>query len=185
MKKRIQKHIDKQDYVKVYICDPKGVVITHFNGFILAQNNKHIVMTTNYDFYYDGTTVIKKDDIDQIMRTENEKVFQKILKKEGLKKEHIHRSMQLGLQLDTYPKMFEAFQKAKIPIVIEAKYGKDDRFIIGPVEQFDNKKVKINYFNSRGEYDLKPVTCKYKEITHITIDSPYANIFYKYAKKIE
>ena len=81
--------------------------------------------------------------------------------------------------------MFEAIREAKIPVCVEAKYGKDDRFIIGPVMECDDKKVKINYFNSRGEYEFKYTPCKYKEITYFTIDSPYANTFFKYAKTVE
>lgn len=185
MKKRIQKHIDKQDYVKVYTCDQDSTTITNYNGFILAQTNKYILVCNTNDFWYDGTTIIRKADIDEIRRTENEKFFQKIIEKEGLKEDFLKRSMLLNFQLDTYPKMFEAIRNMKIPVIVEAKYGNDDRFIIGPVIGFDSKKLKINHFNSRGEYDLKPVTCKYKEITHFTIDSPYANIFYKYAKTIE
>ncbi|MNY61406.1 hypothetical protein D3C86_1980830 [compost metagenome] len=91
----------------------------------------------------------------------------------------------MKFELDTYPKMFETFLTSRIPVILEAKYGKDDRFIIGPVAEFDTKKVKINFFNSRGEYDLKLVPCKYKEITYFTIDSPYATTFYKYAKTVE
>jgi hypothetical protein len=185
MKNTIQKHIDKQNYVKVYICDHDGAYITNFNGFILAQNAKHVLICNTDNFFYDGVSIIRKADIDEIRRTENEKFFQKILEKEGLKGQFLEKSSLLKFELDTYQKMFESFYKMKIPVILEAKYKKDDRFIIGPVMKFDDKKVKINHFNSRGEYDLKFVPCKYKEITYITIDSPYANTFYKYVKTIQ
>ena len=103
MKKRIQKHIDKQEYMKVYICDHDGADITNFNGFILAQNAKHIAICNTYDFFYDGISIVRKADIDEIRRTENEKFFQKILEKEGLKSDFLNRGTLLNFQLDTYP----------------------------------------------------------------------------------
>lgn len=185
MKKRIQKHIDKSEYVKVYICDKDGTSIANFNGYILEQNKNHILMSTNYDFFYDGISVIRKADISEIKRTENEKFFQKIMEKENLKKEMFDRKEILDFHLDTYPNMFQTIREMQLPVIIEAVYGSDDRFQIGPLADSNNKQVKINYFNARGEYDLKPVSCKYKEITHFTIDSPYARLYYQYSKKVK
>ncbi|WP_300665235.1 hypothetical protein [Fluviicola sp.] len=185
MKKRIQKHIDKEEYVKIYIVDQDGTSITNFNGYILEQDKQFILMSTNNDFFYDGITVIRKADISEIKRTENETFFQKIMEKENLEKEMFERKELLNFHLNSYQEMFQTIHQMNIPVIIETKYGDDDRFLIGPVASFHNKHVKINYFNSRGEYDLKPVSCKYKEITHLTIDSPYARLFYKYSKIVE
>lgn len=185
MKKRIQKHIDKEEYVKIYICDHDGTSITNFNGYVLEQNKKFILMSVNNDFFYDGIVVIRKADISEIKRTENERFFQKIMEKEDLKKEMFERKTLLDFHLNGYKEMFQSIQEKNIPVIIEAKYGDDDRFQIGPVASFDDKQVKINYFNARGEYDLKPVSCKYKEITYLNIDSPYARLFYKYSKIVE
>lgn len=185
MKKRIQKHIDKEEYVKIYICDHDGAAITHFDGYVLEQDKQFVLMLTNYDFSYDGITVIRKADITEIKRTENEKFFQKVMEKEGLKKELFERKEFLNFHLASYEEIFQTIQEMNIPVIIEAKYGADDRFQIGPVASYNKKQVKINYFNARGEYDLKPVSCKYKEITHLKIDSPYANLFYKYSQIVE
>lgn len=185
MKKRIQKHIDKEEYVKIYICDHDGAAITNFNGYILEQDKNFVLMSTNNDFFYEGISVIRKADITEIRRTENEKFFQKIMEKEDLKKEMFERKELLNFHLNGYPEMFQTIQEMNIAVIIEAKYGDDDRFLIGPVASCNKKHVKINYFNSRGEYDLKPVSCKYKEITHLTIDSPYARLYYKYSKIVE
>ncbi|MNV27298.1 hypothetical protein D3C71_1184430 [compost metagenome] len=108
-----------------------------------------------------------------------------IMEKEGLKKEMFERKELLNFHLDGYQEMFQTIQEMNIPVIIEAKYGNDDRFLIGPVASCNAKQVKVNYFNSRGEYDLKPVPCKYKEITHFSIDSPYARLFYKHCKTVD
>ena len=184
MKKRIQKHIDKQEYVKVYICDKDGTSISHSEGFIFEQNDKLVMMSDSMDFHYDGIVVLKKVDISEIKRTDNEKFFQMILEEEGLKKEVFVKKEKLNFHLDSYEKMFNILQKRKTPITIDAKYGTDGRFLIGPVMECNTKRVRINYFNTRGEFDLKFVACKYKEISTLKIDSPYANLFSKYVKEI-
>lgn len=185
MKKRIQKHIDKEEYVKIYICDKDGISITNFNGYIHEQDKNFLLMSTDYDFFYNGTVVIRKEDISEIKRTENEQFIQKIMEKEGLKNVIFERNKSLNFHLDSYENMFQTIREMQIPVIIEALYGNDDRFQIGPVASCNNKHVKINYFNARGEYDLKPVSCKYKEITHFTIDSKYALLYYKYSKFID
>ena len=40
MKKRINKHIEKQDYVKVYIVDRDDLDLDNFSGIIYDQNEK-------------------------------------------------------------------------------------------------------------------------------------------------
>lgn len=91
----------------------------------------------------------------------------------------------MKISLAPFRELFSQIQNLCIPVIIECKYGNDDRFQIGPIYKVSDKKVRIKYFNARGEYDVKPVSSKFKEITSVKIDSPYANMFYKYAKEIE
>ena len=185
MKKRINKHLEKRDKVKVYIVDENGNEITDFEGFIIEESEKYILMSDMFDFYYNGLVVLRKRDIYEIRCSDNEKFFKYMLDKEKITDAIFEKRNQIDFKLGSFKEMFESLQRLGIPIIIECDYGTKDRFIIGPVSDFDNKKVKINYFNSRGVYDLKPVVAKYKDITFIKIDSPYANIFFKYAKEIE
>lgn len=60
MKKRINKHIENKDFVKVYITDNDDTEITHFEGLIFEQNDKLILMNDMTDFYYDGLVILKK-----------------------------------------------------------------------------------------------------------------------------
>ena len=185
MKKRINKHIDKKHYVKVYIEDKNGYSITHFGGIIFEQNEEHVLMCDMYDFNYDGFVVVRKSDISEIKRTENEKFFDRILDKEGIKKLILKKMKILSLKLDTYARMFSALKAKGLPVIIECRYGKKDLFQIGPIAKVKGKKVLVNYFNASGEYDLKPVISEFKNITFFRVDTEYANIFFKYAKAVE
>ncbi|MXV49610.1 hypothetical protein GS399_01390 [Pedobacter sp. HMF7647] len=185
MKKRIAKHIKNQDFVKVYITNTDDYEIDHFNGIIYEQNDKFILMCDTFDFNFDGFIVLRKSDISEIKCTENEKIFKQIIDNERITNSITKKRLAINVTLSAFKEMFIQLMYLKLPIIIECKYGKDDRFQIGPICEVDEKKVKLKHFNASGEFDLKPTTARYKEITFFRIDSPYANIFYKYAKEIE
>lgn len=183
MNKKITKHIKNQDYVKVYIADDE--LITNFNGFIFEQNEKFILIGCAPDFNYDGLAVIRKSDISEIKHSDNEKFFKKIMDEEKISQLIAERRKSILFSLDSFSKMFMQLKEQNLPIIIECNYGNKDRFIIGPVKDVEEKKVKIRYFNSVGEFDFKPVVIKYKEITSIKIDDPYATTFFKYTFEVE
>ena len=185
MKKRIQKCIDGQDYVKVHITEKKGDYIEHVDGVILDQSSDQILMSDSFDFHYDGLKVIRKRDISEIQLTDNERFMKSVLKAEGYMALVRKRREQLRLKLGSLQQIFEQLKRSKLPVIIECKYGKSDLFQIGPVLEVTDKRVTIDHFNPRGEFDTKPVITKLKDITVVQIDSPYANTFYKYTKRVE
>jgi len=179
--KIISKHIKNKNFVKVYIWH-KGYNLTHFEGFIFEQNRDFVLMNDMRDFDYDGLVVLRKSDIDEIKHTDNEKFFLHILKKEKIKKKIFKKRAKIDFKLDTMHKMMKQLKKLQIPIICEHLYKKDDLFQIGTIKKVAKKKARMRYFNARGKLDFKLVSVEYKTLTHIRIDSPYANIFYKYVK---
>ena len=179
--KLISKHIKKKNFVKVYISY-NGYNLTHFEGFIFEQNRDFILMSDMNDFNYDGLVVLRKSDISEIKHTDKIKFFHKILKKEKIKKRIFKRRAKIDFKLETMYKMMKQLKKLQIPIICEHLYEKEELFQIGPIQKVGKKKAEIKYFNALGKFDFKPAIAKYKSITYIQIDSPYANIFYKYVK---
>lgn len=185
MKKRIKKHIDNQSFVKVYLADKEGFELTHFQGIIFSQNEKFILMCDLEDFNYDGFVVARKSDISEIKHTDNEHFYNVIIEKEGIKKTLIKTFEALDFKLGNQLDMFEQLLKLNLPIIVERLYETESKFQIGPIKKLVKKKLYIDYFNAKGEYDLKPVSSKFKDITFFKFDSPYANLFFKYSKRIE
>ena len=183
MNKRIAKHIKASQHVKVYLTGADDIDLGSFEGIILEQTDKFILMNDLMDFNYDGLAVIRKRDINEIKRTTNEVFFDAILKKEGIKKAILKRYKKLDFHLSSFTEMFTSLQDAGTPVIIERKYGSEDVFQIGPIEKAKQKRVHIKYFNAEGEYDAKPVVSKFKDITFFRIDSPYANTMSKYLKE--
>jgi hypothetical protein len=185
MKKRIQKCIEGSDYVKVHITERKGDYIKRVEGIILAQSTDLILMSDSFDFFYDGLMVIRKGDISEIQLTDNERFLKGILMAEGYTALVRRRHKQLGLKLGSLVQVLEQLKRKKVPVIIECKYGKTDLFQIGPILEVTDKRLSLDHFNARGEFDVKPVVAKLKDITTVQIDSPYANTFFKYAKRVE
>lgn len=179
--KKIKKHIKKLQFVKVYISDKEEQSLTHFEGIIFDQNEEFLVMCDLSDFNYDGFVVLRKEDISSIKRSENEKFFNKILKEEKIIKEIQRRSGYLDFELGDTEQMFRQLKKMGIATIIECLYDSEEAFQIGPIVKAKADKLKMDYFNSRGEFDQASVTIKYKDITFFRFDSPYANLFFKYA----
>jgi hypothetical protein len=184
MKKRIRKHIKEKNFVKVYLVDDKGINLTHFTGIIFDQNKEHILMCDLEDFNYDGFVVAKKSDISEIKRTANELFFDSIISREGIKQMIIQKAADLNFKLGVFPDMFNSLKKIGTAIIIENLYGSDSIFQIGPINKVGKKRVYIDYFSANGEYDLKPASSKYENITFFKFDCPYANQYFKYSKKI-
>ena len=108
-----------------------------------------------------------------------------MLDKEKISDFIIQRKEVLDFKLGGFKEMFEQIKSLNRPIMIECNYGKKDRFIIGPIIDIQDKKLRIDHFNVRGEYDLRPVSVKFKDITFFKIDSPYVEIYSKYAHRME
>lgn len=185
MKKRVKKHIENKDFVKVYLVDYDGTPITNFTGIILDQNEDSLLMIEFLEFHYDGLAVFPKSAIDEIRCSDNEKCFGHILNKEGKLTDALNHIKTIGFQLDTYPNMFSFLENKKLPVIVDCSFNKKEIFQLGPILKTTKKKVWLEYINSWGEYSLKPVKSNYKDISFIRIDSDYVNLFYKYGKRVE
>ncbi|MEP0367238.1 MAG: hypothetical protein ABJN36_05130 [Cyclobacteriaceae bacterium] len=185
MKKKLNNHIKNQDYVKVYITDEDESSITHFEGIVFEQTDELILMSDSTDFFYDGLVIFRKKDVSEIKHTDNERFLRHIMKEEGLIESTLKNREAVKFSLGTLQNTLTQLKKLGNAIIIECEYGDDSTFQIGPVNEVTDTYVKLDYFNARGEYDLKPTSSKLDEITHIKIDSPYANLFHKYSSKVD
>ncbi|MFT5819963.1 MAG: hypothetical protein ACI8ZM_001188 [Crocinitomix sp.] len=183
MNKQLSKHQKKQHYIKIYLVDDKGTNLTNFDGVILSQNSKFILMMVFADLYYDGYVVFRKSDVSEIRRSKNEQFIHKILLKEGVLTAAI--DSYTGIRLNTMEKMFKELKKRQVPVIVEQLYRSKDLFQIGPIHSTTKKMVRIDHFNSHGIYDLKPAVSKYKDITYFRVDDNYSILYHKYSKHLD
>jgi len=185
MKKSIQKHIDKEHYVKLELTNSKDKALCSFGGYIIAQNKHFILFCDFMDFHYDGMVIIKKKDVAEIRYSDFEKQLDKMKAGEGIKQNALKRVRKLNVKLGTYPEILEQIKAKDLAIIIEDLYGNKDYFQIGPIEKIGKKAVKLHYMNAKGYYEFKPVKAYYTDITFTRFDGPYATLFYKYSQSRE
>ncbi len=179
--KKLDKYIQKSNFVKVYIGDEEGNAIKHFEGFVFSYTDHFVFMSDLSDFNYDGFVVLRKKDIIDVRCTESEKYFENILRQENILRNIRLQKREYPFRLNTMEKMFKSLMEMKIPVIIEKLYDEDEEFLIGPVKKVSDDSVYLKYFNTVGEFDKDLVKVNFDTITSFSFDSPYANLFFKYA----
>ena len=185
MNKKISQHIENQDFVKIYISNKKGIAIANFQGIIFAQSENFIIMSDCQDFNFDGFVLIRKKDISKVAHTDSQIFFKKVLEKENIIQSIVEKYKLLELEFIDFKHIFEYVRNKNIALIIECNYGKEDDFFIGPITDINDKKVKIKFLSTQGHLDMRPTSVKLKKITIVKINSPYTDIYYKYAVGIE
>jgi hypothetical protein len=150
------------------------------NGFILDASDDLLLVQNVSDFMLDGYSVIKIGDIEKIRYSKFEKYFEMMLTKEGFT-ENI--GIKYKVDLTDLSSVFKTIKLNKTYVIARCQKTNDERFIIGPIEEFTQKSVKIRYFDATGYLDEKLTGLKYKDITTIEFDTEYINYFTKYLRK--
>ena len=182
--KKLDKYIQKSNFVKVFISDRKGRELRHFEGVVFSYTDDFVFMCDLCDFNYDGLVVLRKSDITKVRHSEHEEFFEKILKSENIIRNIRLQKRENPFRVNTMKRMLEQLEELKLPVIFECLYGAEETFQIGPIQRIDIDKIYIKYFNSKGEFDNELLEIDFNEITYLRFDSPYANMFYKYTDKI-
>ncbi|MDX1447115.1 hypothetical protein [Lishizhenia sp.] len=140
MKKRLKKHIQAKDFVKIYLADQDGFELYRFDGIIRDQNDDYILMVDFTDLTYDGVVVFRKADVSEIKHSKNEIFFNTVLAQEGFKDKALKKANKLGLHLNDFKGMIEQVKTQKLPLILERLYEKETKFQIGSVNKIGKKK---------------------------------------------
>ncbi len=181
--KELDKHIQKSNFVKVYLSDDDGHGLKHFEGVIFSYINDFVFMCDFSDFNPDGFVVFRKKDISEIRRTDNEKFFDKIIREENLLRNVRILKREAPFRLGTFENMFSQLKEIGIPVIIECLYEEEEVFQLGTVNQCDEDGLTLQYLSSFGVFDHEPMQVDYDDITFFRFGSPYANLFLKHASK--
>jgi hypothetical protein len=181
--KKLDKHIQKSHFVKVYLSDSEGNGLRHFEGVIFSYTSEFIFMCDFSDFNPDGFIVLRKNDISEIRRTDNEKFFDKIIREENVLRNVRILKREAPFRLGKMEQMFSQLKDLQLPVIIECLYKEEESFHLGPVKKCNSDKVIIRYLSSFGVFDKEPMKIAYEDITFFRFGSPYANLFLKYASE--
>lgn len=148
----------------------------YYNLIPLKASEQLFLAINEDDFIFDGFRVsrfrdvkeihIKSDKCDEIIR--NEGLFNNLCIPE--------------INLKNWTTVFEGLKDIGENVIVEYETaeGEDDDFTIGKIEQVYKSCVYMRYFDADGIWNNDLYRIPYNEVTSVTFDSRYINVFSKY-----
>ncbi|MEA4846829.1 MAG: hypothetical protein VB106_06305 [Clostridiaceae bacterium] len=144
--------------------------------FPLLASDKLFLGAKEDDFILDGYTVRQFKDVTKA-QIKND-MCNEILIKEGI----VDSIVMPEIDLTDWQTVFSSLQKRNKNIIVEKESIDEDEceFYIGRIESVYKKFVYVRHFDADGVWQDEPYKIPYTEITSITFDSRYINIYSKY-----
>ena len=148
----------------------------YFNLIPCKASDQLFFAINEDDFIFDGFRVSRfrdvvkvrvKDDLcDQIIL--NEGLFQGLIIPE--------------IELENWESVFNSLQTIGKNIIVEHETpeGVDDNFTICKIDRVYKSCLYIYHFDADGIWQSEPFRIPYQEVTSVTFDSRYVNVFSKY-----
>ena len=140
-------------------------------GFPLAVGEQLFLLAEDDDFLLSGFTVRRLRDIYEL--GDRKGIYQTIAEKEGLTDFPAP-----DVDVTDWRAVFSSLQKLDKHIIIEREY-EPDFFRLGVIEQVGQDHVLFRHYDADGIWQ-EPARILYRDITSVTFDDRYANIFSKY-----
>lgn len=178
-KKLIQKHINKSNYVKIYLSEesPENYVF----GFILKVSDEFLMIQETYDFTLSGIKIIPYERISSIRHNRFDVISQKIFSEEGLIK--FNQKLIDNTSLKSAESLFKSIKKQNFHCIIDSAKKKNDLFSIGEILEVHEKFVIIKNYDPNGKINKKPHKISFKNLEFVTFNDNYSITFRKYLKE--
>ncbi len=150
------------------------------NGFIVDYSDNFVLLQETDDFEVDGYVAFPIETISEILYSNNDRYFDKILHLEGIvdRIENKHR-----IDLTSWATIFKSVKKLGFNVIIENENPEDETFDIGPITKITKSSVYVRYFNAKGILNEGTTKINWDLITIVRFDTKYINIFSKYLRE--
>jgi len=145
------------------------------HGFIVKKSDNFILLQETNDFRILGYQIIPINSIKKLRFNKNDKTINKILKAEGQLP-----SLKHDIDLTDWKTIFKDIKATNLTAISECEHPKHNYFCIGKISRVKKNSVLIKYFNAQGIVDKKNTEHKFQDITKVSFDDHYANVFSKY-----
>lgn len=154
----------------------------YINGFIHDRSRNLVLMQMFSDFMPDGYVIFSPKHIVEVRANELDQFCQSILEKEGLMKCVNYKRK---IPISSYKKMLNYFIQRKENIIIESENDNEDEcvFYLGRPIRIDGNKLWFACLGPDGKWEEYLSHFSIETITLIQYDTPYLNIFTKYAEE--
>ncbi|MEE1945474.1 hypothetical protein VRU48_10165 [Pedobacter sp. KR3-3] len=147
--------------------------------YILDYSDDFVLVKEIAEIHPDGFRIIPIIDIVKIRNNKYDKYMDYMLESEGLK-EGI--KITFKIDLSNWQSIFTSLKENDLNCIIENESDKNFFFSIGPVIEVKKKSLWHIDFDPEGYLDNEPSKIKFKNITSITFDNNYINVFSKYLR---
>lgn len=175
--KKLELHFSNKNYVR--LTRKKGSFEGISTGFILGKSNNFILIQETDEFRILGYQIFPIETIKHVRYNKNDKTYERILKEEGLL---ANVGLKYKIDLTDWKSICRDVKKTGLTVISECEHPKIKSFCIGNLKRVNKKSISIRYFNAQGIYDKENTTNDFKNITKLSFDDHYANVFSKYAK---
>ncbi len=174
----IKFHYDKRKHARVI----RQVAKEHTeksDGYIVAYSKDFIILQETNDFSLLGYVVLPIAQITELRFNASDKYYDKIMTWE---KQADKVSLPYDIDLTNWDTIFKSIRGYKLNVIVECEDPENEAFTIGPIVRITKNKVYISYFDAQGYIDEDPIPVKYADISIVTFDDRYANVFGKYTR---
>lgn len=150
------------------------------SGFVLGVGEELVILHQFHDFYSEGLTALRIEDIMGIEHGGREQFIEHILNCENIVTTNIHS---IYIKSNNFKELISNACHLSQNLIIECENMEtddEDNFYIGKIISFGNDAIKMQNFDSVGVWDGFCVEIAYSDITKIQFDTPYLNIISRY-----
>lgn len=173
MKKIIEQCIEFSTYIDI---ERNKIEESFIGGFPLQITDQFLVLSKIYDFRNDGVLILRTKDITNVYSVDENSLYEKICKDEGLDKV-CNPFVKLDSLCDII--LNKDIREHYITIQCE-KSDNEQYFSIGLIISADNKNIIMKSFNINGEWENELRKIPLEEITLISVNDYYSKMFFKY-----
>jgi len=176
---KIKEHFENQKFSRI-----TRKVAADWNeisrGYIVDFSKNFIVLQDTEDFKACGFNILPVQQITKIRYNNHDRYYDKIM---GWENEKLNIKLKTKIDLISWKTIFKTFQQRKMNVIVECENPDFSSFIIGKVKRITDKSVSILYFDAAGFFDEKPTKVEFENISKITFDDRYIDVFSKYTRE--
>jgi len=172
---RLEKYYSEKNYIR--LTRKKGGFEGISNGFIVGKSSDFILLQESSEFRILGYQVIPIQTIKHVRYNKNDKTIERILKEEGLLTQVIAK---YKIDLTDWKSIVNDIKETELTVISECEHPELNYFCIGQLKRINKKSISIRYFNAQGILEKKNTKHSFEDITKLSFDDHYANVFSKY-----
>ena len=147
-----------------------------YNLIPLRTGDQLFLAINEDDFIFDGFRISRFRDIKKVRINNN--IFNEIIQREGL----FDGLSVPEINLTSWQTVFEGLKQTGKNIIVEYETaeGTNNNFTIGKIDRIYKSCLYMYHFDGDGTWEPYPYRIPYSEVTSVTFDSRYVNVFSKY-----